>query len=593
LSLASHGTIEFFNIDNTTPTEPPLAQDDTYSLASFQPAPDHNPEPPDDTSTSSSSVSSVSTASNDSLLTDDGHIPEIIATEEPARGRPHASRLNDAWQTLFRDAFQPTTPAQEQRVGPTTLPPPLHQAPNLPIGDTFSKCPPDLFRVWSANANGLSVADDFCAWHSLCTNLVPKRPSAIAISEPNIDFLQGDVRRKIEEIFRQHFGSVRLITATSCASAPTPWKPGGILLAIVGEWAQSVTAISRDDLGRWVSATITGSEGQQATIFSCYNVVNTTIANSGPSTVYAQQYQLLRLTGDLTPNPRRRFIDDLHMDLANRRRKEEELINCGDFNEQLGANSQLMARIAGRHDLFDVHQQRLGDTSNAPTYMRGTKKLDYVLASIALRATFRFCGINLFNKLLQSDHRALFADFALHTFLGSKPPALCRPDLRFISTDSAAVSTFVGKMFSHLEENKVFHSFADFMLDVNVATKPWELVKKIDTQIGHAFACGETKCAKPRQAPWSVELHKASSKVWFWKTALTQRNTAVQQDEVLKEIGAIVWKTPDFIPKSRQTPKYLSMLAALRKRPSKDFEKLQRRTDTTRPSHIAKRLLNE
>jgi hypothetical protein len=275
------------------------------------------------------------------------------------------------------------------------------------------------------------------------------------------------------------------------------------------------------------------------TISSCYNVVNTTIASSGPSTVYVQQYQLLRLAGDLTPDPRRRFIDDLHMDLAKRRPKEENILICGDFNEQLGADAQLMARIAGSPDLLDVHQQRFGDTSNAPIYIRGTKKLDYVLASIEMRATVRSCGINLFNDLLQPDHRALFVDFALHTFLGPRPPALCRPDLRFISTDIAAVSTFVGKMFNHLDENKVFHSFADFTLDANVATKPWELANKIDTHIGHAFACGETACAKPRRAPWSVKLHKASSKVRFWKTALTQHNTGVQQDDVLKEIGAI------------------------------------------------------
>jgi hypothetical protein len=52
-------------------------------------------------------------------------------------------------------------------------------------------------------------------------------------------------------------------------------------------------------------------------------------------------------------------------------------------------------------------------------------------------------------------------------------------------------------MFNHLDENKVFHAFADFMLDSNVAAKPWELANTIDTHIGHAFACGETACAKP------------------------------------------------------------------------------------------------
>jgi hypothetical protein len=166
---------------------------------------------------------------------------------------------------------------------------------------------------------------------------------------------------------------------------------------------------------------------------------------------------------------------------------------------------------------------------------------------MGLRAIVRFCGINLFNELLTSDHRALFADFALPLFLGSIPTTLCRPDIPFISTDSKDVSTFLGKMFDHLEENKVFHSFTDFMLDVDVAAEPWALANAIDNQIGHAFACGKTTCSKPQRAPWSVKLHKVSSKARFWKTALTQRNTGVQEDDVLKEIGAIVWR-PELIP---------------------------------------------
>jgi hypothetical protein len=245
-----------------------------------------------------------------------------------------------------------------------------------------------------------------------------------------------------------------------------------------------------------------------------------------------------------------------------------------------------MARIARSHDLFDVHQQRLGDTSNAPTYIFGTKKLDSVLASIEMRATVRSYGINLFNELLQSDHRALFSDFALHTSLGPKPPALCRPDLGFISIDSAAVSTFVGKLFDHLDENKVFHSFADFMLDANVSTKPWELADKIYTNKEHAFACGETACAKPQRAPWSVKLHKASSKVRFWKTTLTERKNGVQPDDVLKEIGAIIWKTPDLIRTSRRTTKYSSMLAEPPQKSSPESEKRQRSQDRPRPSYI-------
>jgi hypothetical protein len=240
------------------------------------------------------------------------------------------------------------------------------------------------------------VKDDYTAWHDLCASLVPYGPGAIALSKPNIDFLQQDVRQKIESIFRLHFGSVRLVTATSCARVPTPWKPGGVLLAILGTWTHHVTTTSRDDLGRWVSATLSGTDGSQATILSCYNVVKTSIANTGPATIFAQQYQLLRLAGNAQPNPRQQFAVDLKKEVANRRRNHEELIVCGDFNEQLGDDPNLMASVCAQHDLFDVHDRHLGDQAQVPTYIRGSKKLDYVFASLGLDRHVSSCGMNIY-----------------------------------------------------------------------------------------------------------------------------------------------------------------------------------------------------
>jgi hypothetical protein len=98
-----------------------------------------------------------------------------------------------------------------------------------------------------------------------------------------------------------------------------------------------------------------------------------------------------------------------------------------------------------------------------------------------------------------------------------------------------------------MDENRVFHSFEEFTLDADVATKPWLDANKLDTHVGHAFACGEAACRTPPRPPWSVKLHKASTKVRFWKTALTQRKTGIDQTDVLNDIASIVWN-PDSIP---------------------------------------------
>jgi hypothetical protein len=170
--------------------------------------------------------------------------------------------------------------------------------------------------MWSINAGNISSKNDFAELHTLCVSLQSRSVDAIALQECNVDFMQASVRDKFTEIFKEHFGQARVITATSCISAPCLWKPGGEMLAILGPWAQHVANTTCDDLCRWAIATLTGSDGNSFTLVSLYNVVNVKLQHAGPSTIFAQQYRLLRLAGVLTPNPQHQYIDDLHRTVA-------------------------------------------------------------------------------------------------------------------------------------------------------------------------------------------------------------------------------------------------------------------------------------
>ena len=105
--------------------------------------------------------------------------------------------------------------------------------------------------------------------------------------------MDADVRLRYETIFKQHFGTVAMVTSTTCIRSPTAWKPGGVLLAVVRHWSQYVNRTSRDPLGWWASATLTGSDGTNLSIFSCYNVVDTRLESVGADTIFAQQHHLV------------------------------------------------------------------------------------------------------------------------------------------------------------------------------------------------------------------------------------------------------------------------------------------------------------
>jgi hypothetical protein len=392
------------------------------------------------------------------------------------------------------------------------------------------------------NANGISRKNDFAELHSLCVSLKAREVDAIAIQEVNTDFMQADIREAYTTIFKEHFGQARVLTATTCIQSPRAWKPGGVVLAILGPWAQHVSKVSCNDLGRWVSATLTGTDGDSFTLFSLYNVVDTTLQDSGPSTVLAQQYRLLRLGGVTHPNPRKQCVEDLQRVIARLVHNEEKVVAVGNFNEVLGHDPGLMASVCAANHLFDVHAKFHGEAANIPIYARGSKRLDYCAASASLEPYVAASRFNIFNEcILHSDHIALFADFLLEAYFGHAPPTLVRPDLRFISTSSPEVSKFVWKMHSHLSENRAFHRYHEFCLDVNVVDEPWRLANQIDQVTGHAFATAEKHCSKTQKPPWSAKLHVASLKVRYWKTALTARRTRVQQTTVLRNLAAEIW----------------------------------------------------
>jgi hypothetical protein len=286
-----------------------------------------------DTDSSLSSAGSLP-----SLLQLPPNIPTEHATLPDHTRRPaNPGRLNAAWQALFRDALNPIPTEPANTPGPPPdLPTPLRTAPNDPVGHDFSKKCSGSFRIWDGNVNGLSAKDGYSALHNLCASLKNRSVDAIAIQEPNLDFLQADVRHSIRDICKAHFEYARVVTSTSCIQAPSVWKPGGSLLIIVGKWAQAVLRTSTDDLGRWTTVTLQGQDSTSVTLYSAYNVVKTTLKESGPSTVFAQQWQIFRLSGVVAPNPRQRFIDDLQRDIQIRTTNSEAIILVGDFNEQLG-----------------------------------------------------------------------------------------------------------------------------------------------------------------------------------------------------------------------------------------------------------------
>eukprot|EP00980_Cylindrotheca_fusiformis_P019192 scaffold6520_cov240-Cylindrotheca_fusiformis.AAC.1 len=86
---------------------------------------------------------------------------------------------------------------------------------------------------------------------SLCHELLAQFDlDVIAIQETNLHTGIFRHRDRVNNILKQEFGIVKMITACSPVQTDTAYKPGGVLLAVVGPSAHRVVSTNADPYGR-------------------------------------------------------------------------------------------------------------------------------------------------------------------------------------------------------------------------------------------------------------------------------------------------------------------------------------------------------
>jgi hypothetical protein len=432
-------------------------------------------------------------------------------------------KLNQEWRDFYSTALNPSsgTAGTSPQLYRRSMQPALFPTKNAHAGSTFTK-DYDGLRCWSTNANTVLLSNDLAEFHELCHSLKAHSVGILAIQEVNQNLLDRNIYNQLEDALKLHFGACVLVSSSTPIRSPTSWKPGGTILAVLGTWSHTVTATSSDSLGRWCKATLSGRDGSLLSVYSLYNVVKTDISKVGPATIFAQQWQLLRLSGHEKPDPRQQCIDDLKIEVQKEQNIGSEIVIMGDLNEVVGDDPALMASVCATCHLYDPFSDLYPDQADTPTYARGRKRLDWVFVSRSLSPTIDAVGYNRYNLLYHSDHRAIFLDLAKRDSLGLSSP-LVPHSRRPIHSNSPHVRDFVLETYKHLQENKVFHKFSDFNLDAATDDDPSKTANAIDRQLTKALLHAQQKCSRPQTHPWSETLHLASLRLRYWKTAQSSR----------------------------------------------------------------------
>jgi hypothetical protein len=179
----------------------------------------------------------------------------------------------------------------------------------------------------------------------------------------------------------------------------------------------------QSNLGRWTECTISGKQNRHITIITAYNVCNDSIITCGPKTAYSQQYHQIKLHNPgSNPDPRQQFWNDLKMRIETLTNNKNEVIIMLDANDSLQNQQSFFTTWVRSLQLIDIHLFHHGTEEEPASYVRGSLRIDYILATKLINNYVTQCGMLPFHELCLSDHRPLYANIDLSNYLGHFPP---------------------------------------------------------------------------------------------------------------------------------------------------------------------------
>ena len=199
----------------------------------------------------------------------------------------------------------------------------------------------------------------------------------------------------------------------------------------------------------------------------------------------------------------------------------------GDWNHPISVVQEKLASIGLIDAILSLH------TAPSPaTHNRGSNTIDGIFVTATLRALSG--GFCMFNKMLLSDHRALWIDIPLVALLGFEMPNIVTPSARRLKLNDPRV---VKKYFDYLEPYLLSHDLFNrsaVLLASTVFPFPPELAEEYE--LIHSL-CTEGMLSAERQCrqlyrgahPWSVAFAEAQSSVVYW-TLCSQKLMGVKID---------------------------------------------------------------
>jgi hypothetical protein len=351
------------------------------------------------------------------------------------------------------------------------------------------------------------------------------------------------------------------------------------MTTITGKWQAQVAEMGVDSrgLGRWSYFKLS-SKKSNLIIITAYRPCKA----FGPTTVWMQQWSLLREQGIKNPDPIKLFYEDLSKELTKWISTGMEIILMLDANEPLGERPGGLSNLVGRHSLIDLSQKLIQNTDKVSTYARGSKKIDFILGTQRVAKHCSSAGIVPFGYGYPSDHRALFIRVNIREILNATVSSIeSRHARKLQNATPKERQMFIEYVHQHYEQQNLYDRMQKLReLEPNKWTN--ETIKeyeKCDQQHINGMLAAEQQIAKANHQAWSPKFGAAISKKAFWKIALSLKMTYTRPSDQF-----ITWAEAQGIDDFKS----IDMITIKRKlrEAQRELREIEKQADTLRDQHL-------
>lgn len=366
---------------------------------------------------------------------------------------------------------------------------------------------PNHTRYIFQNLNGISSYNLYMGFSDFVGDCSDLAADYVGFCEHNLN-LDYSTKNICMNALRHKYHSSKLIMSDSPVSTKTKFKPGGTGHYLQGNLLGKVESHERDRLGRWTCVNLQG-KGGKISIYAAYQTP-ISVSNQANITFHTQQKVIFEtertneeeVIDDRTPW--KRFKKDFIKDVQEKMSKGHEVLIFANFNEDRTDKNSIINTLVEELHLTDTWREHNNNQKEISTYHRGTKRLDYCLASRNLARSVKNITFTNFEEIANSDHRGIVLDID-ETAVFNKKPITEFHERQLFSNDRKQIQEYLLNLQNHLLENGAYR-IMDELTSSSIFQQ--EKLERLDNTITDASISAEKKLKTRRRPWWSSKINK-------------------------------------------------------------------------------------